>query len=435
MSKVSFETVGEWVEHIQTLHFREIDMTLDRVKKVLADIVHDRVDFKVITIAGTNGKGSVAELTSSILRTTGLTIGKFSSPHLVRFNERIEINGRQIADDLLLESFSRIESVRGETGITYFEYCFLLAIDCFITAGVDVAVLEVGLGGRLDAVNALDADVSVITSISFDHIDWLGETLEKIGYEKAGVARKHKPCVLGLRKPQASILKHLTEIDAQKVQLGVDFDFIESANKFQFQSDLHDLNSLPRPFDQSGVQSKNASLAIQAVMELHQQVGLPNIDVKTGLRNARILGRCQVLQRNPTVILDVAHNEDSVSSLSAFMRQLKVKGKTVAICGMLRDKQVGKCLEILQSQIDEWNFVSIDSPRGATCEDLREIYNSLGTQSCVSDSNLFPSATEAFNSVIKSLNNDDCMLVFGSFFVAGDILALSESGNQDLEIA
>lgn len=422
MKKKECNSVADWVEYIQTLHFREIDMSLGRVSKVLTDLTDGDLGYNVITVAGTNGKGSVAELTSSILHASGLRVGKFSSPHLVKFNERIVINGEQISDAVLLDSFKRIEATRADTGITYFEYCFLLAVDCFRTAGVDVAVMEVGLGGRFDAVNALDADISLITSISLDHTDWLGSTVEEIGFEKAGVARNEKPCILGLREPQESILNHLAAIGSIKRQIGLDFDFSEKKNSFSFHSDSVDFLSLPLPFRQSGVQLINACLAIQAAIELKKIVDIPVLEVQSGIANASIGGRCQILHEAPLVILDVAHNEDSIRSLVSFIKRLKVAGKVYALCGMLKDKQIGVCLELMRPVVDAWNFVSIDNTRGASAKELAAIYDSLNPEFEQTSHAIMATAREAYDSVRAKLNKDDCLVVFGSFFVAGDIL-------------
>lgn len=422
MENIKRNSVADWVDYIQTLHFREIDMSLDRVRKVLLDLVGEKIGYRVITVAGTNGKGSVAELTSSILQATGLNVGKFSSPHLVKFNERIEINGENVSDTALIESFKKIDALRENTGLTYFEFCFLLAVDCFCTAEVDVAVMEVGLGGRLDAVNALDADIGVITSISLDHTDWLGNTLEEIGYEKAGIARRGKLCVLGLKEPQQSIVNHLDEVGAIKCQIGSDFNFSENSNSFSFQNDSIEFESLPLPFQQSGVQLVNASLAIQAALELKSFLNMPALEVHAGIANARIRGRCQILQHDPLIILDVAHNEDSISSLVSFIKKTRITGKVIAVCGMLKDKQIRSCIELMLPVVDEWSFVSIPNPRGATSAELASIYHSLDPYSDRSSAMVMSTANEAFSSAKSTLNKDDCLVVFGSFFVAGDIL-------------
>jgi len=331
-------SLQQWVDYIQTLHCREIELTLERVREVYLRLYPQGVPFKVVSVSGTNGKGSTSELISAIYRAAGYSVGKYTSPHLISFNERVNIQGIEIGDQALLDAFERVESVREDTTLTFFEYGTLVAIDCFVTAGVDIAVMEVGLGGRLDAVNILDAAVAVVTSISIDHTSWLGDTIEKIAVEKAGIARSNRPCLIGMQNPPASLLKECHRIGAIVRQSGKDFEFDYKSGEsvWGWRSTLAEYCDLPLPYGQSGVQLSNAALALQVVTEMHEELSVTQDDIYSGLASASIFGRRQVLQKDPLIILDVAHNESSVNALAEFLSTLEVKGEVIAVCGMLK---------------------------------------------------------------------------------------------------
>lgn len=442
---VDSESVDEWVDYIQTLHAREIELSLERVRHVYQALCPQGAPFKVVSVAGTNGKGSTTEILSSIYRASGVKAGKFTSPHLVDFNERFNINGVDVSDAELIVAFRRIEKVRGDTPITYFEYGLLLAVALFSSAEVDIAIMEVGLGGRLDAVNILDADVAIITSIALDHTDWLGDTVEKIAYEKAGIARANASCIVGVREPQASMRRHFQDIGAISSVIGRDFDYSlnDSSlnngfqdNGFQendsqtwaYTSKSLSLNGLPLPFEQAGVQLANASLAIRAVELLKAVFPINHDELLSGLRMARLAGRCQVLSRSPLTILDVSHNEASVARLAEFLasshRQSKEEGRLVAVCGMLKDKEIVASFKCLLEQVDDWHLATINAERGAKASELSDCLTLAAEGFSLGSVSLYDNIESAYNSANETLTANDCLVVFGSFYVAGDIIKI-----------
>ncbi len=435
-------SISEWVDYIQTLHVREIDLSLERVRKVTlalyADMCPQGRPFKVISVAGTNGKGSTCEIIASIYRAANIKVGKFSSPHLVRFNERFSIDGFDANDHQLLDAFKTVESARGDTPITYFEYGFLLAIALFLNEKVDVAVMEVGLGGRLDAVNVLDADVAVITSIALDHTAWLGDTLDEIAFEKSGIARNFKPCVVGVREPQQSMLDHLNNIDAKQVLIGKHFDFTglikdaksQVAPSWSYDAEGLTLKELPLPFGQAGVQLSNASLAIAAVEQLGNDINVEDHHYRTGLDRAKLAGRCQLISSKPFVVLDVSHNEASIKRLNEFIESLDVAGQVIAVCGMLQDKQIVASLSRILSSVSQWHLATISGERGSSAAQINACLEQACNASGAGKPDLIAlhdNAVKAYNKANETLTSDDCLLVFGSFYVVGDIISLLES--------
>ena len=414
--------VADWVDYIQTLHAREIELSLERVREVFHRLCPSGVPFTVISVAGTNGKGSTTEILQSIYRSAGYKAGKFTSPHLVRFNERFNVDGVDVDDGALLAEFQAVERARGTTPITYFEYGLLLAIEVFISAKVDIAILEVGLGGRLDAVNILDADVAVITSIALDHTDWLGDTLEQIAFEKAGIARANTPCVIGLREPQVSMSQHLKSIQAIAHIVGHDFECSESASGWRYRSDRWELSELPAPFGQQGVQLVNASLAIRCVECLNSELMVDEAAVRAGLEHAQLAARCQILRHAPLVVLDVAHNEASVNRLANFLESLTFSGRLIVACGFLKDKEIAASLDCLAEVADEWHLASINAERGAQAEYLKACLGNVSSELRSDVVNLYEDIETAYNSAFDTLTVDDCLVVFGSFYVAGDII-------------
>lgn len=432
---VNSATVDDWVEYIQTLHFRDIELTLERVRSVYQTLYPRGVGYKVITVAGTNGKGSTAEIAASILREAGYSVGKFSSPHLVDFAERFNINGRDVSSAPLLKSLKKIEQARGQTPITFFEYGALLAIDLFMQADVDVAVMEVGLGGRLDAINILDPDVALITSISIDHTSWLGDTLDKIAFEKVGIARANTPCVVGIVSPPTSIIEHCTSIGADLMCLGEHFSFQaplplsqgapvreKNARRWSWQSGDFKLTELPLPFQQADVQLSNAACAIMAMHQLNDALPVSATAIKRGLTQATLLARCQIVARTPTVILDVAHNESSIRRLADFTLNQDCAGKVIAIVGMLRDKDIAQSLQHMLGVVDSWNFVGITGERGASAEYVQGQLAESRSAAEINRDTCYECVEAAYDEVVPTLKSDDLLLVFGSFYIAGDIL-------------
>jgi len=427
-------TLETWIDYIQTLHAREIDLTLDRVDEVYRRLYPNGAPFKVISIAGTNGKGSTGELIASIYNNANYRVGKYSSPHISKFNERYSINGADVEDAPLLEAFVRVEQQRRETKLTYFEFGTLIAIELFARAEVDIAVMEVGLGGRLDAVNILEPDVAIVTSISIDHTAWLGDNIEDIGREKIGIARAGIPCILGMAQPPQSIEQRCAELGVDSLKLGVDFHAIENIEQeetstWSWQSADHRITELDLPFGQAGHQLSNAALAVQAVYSFAELLPVTDTTIRQAISSAEVKGRCQVVSRSPLIVLDVAHNVDSVAGLANFIAGLRVNGNVKAVCGMLADKQITETLLQLTDLVDEWYFATIDNSRAATASEiaanlqkaltLRAIEGSIEAEP---ESHLFDQIIDAYTSASESLQIDDCLVVFGSFFVVSDII-------------
>lgn len=422
-------TLEQWVEYIQTLHVREIDLTLERVRDVFKSLYPEGVSYKVISIAGTNGKGSTASLLSSCYAQGGYTTGKFTSPHLVSFNERFQINGNDVSDAELLASFQRVEEARDGIRLTFFEFGTLLAIDLFSHAGVDIGIMEVGLGGRLDAVNILDADVSIVTSLAIDHTAWLGDTVDQIAMEKIGIARSFSPCVIGVAEPPANLLAYCERHSVEPYCIGQEFSFhlMENGQRWTFVSDEDSIADLPLPFMQKGVQLENASVAIQAILKL-SSLPLAAPHIRAGLASAQLDARCQLVSRAPIVVLDVAHNVASMERLAAFIQGLNYHGRLVALCGMLADKEVVKSLACMVSLVDQWNIASIHHERGSSASELQV---DLQQAAVLGDSllnteevTLFEHVTDAYDDIAAQLNDEDCLVVFGSFHIVGDIIPL-----------
>ena len=425
-------SLDQWVEYIQSLHHREIELSLERVRDVYLRMYPNGLACQIVSIAGTNGKGSTAELISSIYRQAGFNVGKFTSPHLIDFSERFNLNGAPVGEQYLLESFRRVEMHRSETPITFFEYCTLLALDLFATNQVDIAVLEVGLGGRLDSVNIVDADVSIVTSISIDHADWLGNTIEKIAFEKVGIARSGKPLLIGIENPPKSMLTYANKIDANVKFIGRDFYYQHDKldDYWEWLSGDSVVSNLPMPYGQDGVQLSNCSLALEVVKALSLDLPVIEKDIRNGIRDASIFGRCQVIRRNPTIILDVAHNEASVARLAEFLladdQHALVEKRTtgpgrriVAVCGMLRDKDATKSLDQISHIIDEWHLATIHTERGSSASELARKISFNKNVNVVQHEYV----ENAYDAAFKTLTTGDCLVVFGSFHIVGDILS------------
>jgi len=426
-------TIEQWFDYIQTLHSSEIELGIERVNEVYRRLYPAGMACKIISVAGTNGKGSTSELLSSIYHQAGYRVGKFTSPHLIDFGERYVINGCNAGEQAMLAAFNKIESVRGNTPITFFEYGALLAVELFSAAKVDVAIMEVGLGGRLDAVNMLDADLSIVTSISVDHTAWLGSSIEGIAREKVGIARANKPCVVGIEKTPQSIVDYCVEIGAQLHTIGQQFGFTYDSQKAEqwdcWFDDQTSLAALPLPYQQDGVQLSNASVALQAVKLLLNSLPVTNESIYDGVRKAVILARCQVLSVEPLIVLDVAHNESSVTRLKSFvLNKLKAAEPCInvtAVCGMLKDKEIASSLAILAPIVDQWHFAGIDNERGASAAYLKqELALSAEMPVGVPSEGItcHDKIITAYNHALKTIKPNDVIIVFGSFFVAGDIL-------------
>lgn len=407
-------SLNEWLAYIEAGHPTEIELGLDRVASVAQRMGIDLSCSKVITVAGTNGKGSTTAMLDSILRSADYRTGVYTSPHFLRYNERIQLLGELASDDQICDAFSHIEQSRGEISLTYFEFGTLAALHIFSLAKLDYVILEVGLGGRLDAVNIIDADLAILTSVALDHTDWLGDTLEQIGYEKAGVFRSGKPAICGLKTPPESVVDHAGAIGAELLRRGVEFDLTHQGDLWSWQGvDAQDealsYDELPRP----NLPLVNAPSVIQALSLIAPKVGL--IEIKMGLKSAQMMGRMQrsTLGLAP-MLLDVAHNEEAAKYLVLRLRDLQIAGKLRLILGMLKDKDRAAVVQQLEALAPEWHLVSLQGPRASSASELQAFVNNPLSS--------YDSVMEALESLEHQVSADDLVVVCGSFLTVTEAL-------------
>ncbi|HAZ60360.1 MAG TPA: bifunctional tetrahydrofolate synthase/dihydrofolate synthase [Gammaproteobacteria bacterium] len=416
-----FNTLPEWLRWQEQLHVREIDLGLERARRVLEALGLPPTTWPVITVAGTNGKGSTVAMLESMLRSAGLRVGCYSSPHLLRYNERIRMDGVPVEDQPLCEAFARVDAARADVSLTYFEFGTLAAFDLFSRAGLDAAVLEVGLGGRLDAVNAIDADVAVVTGIGIDHVEWLGPDRESIGREKAGVFRSGHVAICSDPEPPTSIAAQAQSAGARLRQLGRDFHYQGHADGWDWQGVATSLPGLPLPALSGRVQLQNAAGVLAAIEALERPALLSPAVVARGLTSVRLPGRFQVLPGNPPVILDVAHNPHAAVRLAETLAEQAPVARTVAVTGMLRDKDAAGVFERLLPFVDSWYVCELDSPRAAPAAQLAAALAGLAAPGEI---HLAASVPEALEAARAEAGREGRVLVFGSFLTVAAALAL-----------
>ncbi len=413
-----FSSLQDWLDWQQSLHPRAIDLGLDRVRTVLGRLGLVRPAACVLTIGGTNGKGSVVAYLDAILREAGYDVGTFTSPHLVRYNERVRVGGRCATDDELVEAFGLIDEARGDVSLTYFEWNALAAFSILGGAGLDAAVMEVGLGGRLDAVNVIDPDVAAIVSVGLDHLDWLGPTVEDIGREKAGIYRADRPAIFGSRRVPLSVIDMASRLGARLRRLGVDFDFVERPDGWDYVGLGSRRAELPLPAIAGAVQLANAATALAVLEASEPSLLVPDGCVRRGLATTRIAGRFQVVEGQPEWILDVAHNADAAGMLAQSLATRPCRGRTLAVCGILGDKDVEAIARSLASAVDEWFAVGLEEPRGIEPAELaRRLEAATGRLAQVRRDVADGCATAS-----SAARQDDRILVFGSFHAVGPAL-------------
>jgi dihydrofolate synthase/folylpolyglutamate synthase len=412
-------SLAEWLEQQQRSHPSTIDLTLSRVREVARRLDLLAPAFRVITVGGTNGKGSTVACLDAMLRAAGLHCGRFTSPHLARYNERICVDGAEADDGSLIEAFESIDAARADITLTFFEYNALAALHLFRRVRVDVAVLEVGLGGRFDATNIIDADVSVVCSIGIDHVDWLGDTLEAIGREKAGIFRHGRPAVLGSADLPRSVWAAIDELGARAVVPGRDYSFREEPSgadgAWSFEYGAATLRDLPRPALAGIHQRANAATALAALTALGG-VELTHANVSQALRTVRLPGRFQRIPGDVEWILDVAHNVPAALGLAANLRALP-PARTIAVCGILGDKDLEGIIRALSADIDAWVLVALEGPRAVSTQDL--------AQHLPENARVLAHAADvaAGCKVARdSARSGDRILVFGSFLTVGPAL-------------
>ncbi|WP_408633856.1 bifunctional tetrahydrofolate synthase/dihydrofolate synthase [Polaromonas glacialis] len=417
-------TLDDWLAHCERLHPKSIDMGLDRVRAV-AERMGLKFACPVITVAGTNGKGSTCAMLEAILMESGYRTGVYTSPHLVHFEERCRVRGDIVSATDLVANFARVESARCQNGdeisLTYFEFSTLAILQLLADAKLDVVILEVGLGGRLDAVNILDADCAVITSIDLDHMELLGQTREAIGFEKAGIMRAGRPVVVSDPVPPQSVLDHASVLGADLWRFGIDFNFSGDKLQWSWAGRGRRYAGMAYPALRGANQLVNASGVLAALTALRDRLPVTAQSVRNGLSLVELPGRFQIIPGQPTLVLDVAHNPHSVAALTENLDAMGFYPCTHAVFGAMADKDVGPMLARIGPLIDKWYFTDLPTPRAATGEALRDAWQAGNTRLDATAS-AYKSPESALQAVVKAANPTDRIVVFGSFYTVGGIL-------------
>ncbi|MES3011253.1 MAG: bifunctional tetrahydrofolate synthase/dihydrofolate synthase [Pseudomonadota bacterium] len=417
-------TLEEWLAHCERLHPVTIDMGLDRTQQV-ATRLGLRFDCPVITVAGTNGKGSTCAMLEAILLQAGYRTGVYTSPHLVHFEERCRVRGTAVAAPDLLPSFAAVEAARQATSLTYFEFTTLALLHHLQQADLDVVVLEVGLGGRLDAVNVIDTDCAILTSIDLDHTELLGNTREAIGFEKAGILRAGKPAVVSDPVPPQSVLDHAAHLGADLWRLGVDFNFSGDQQQWGWAGRGRRYSGLAYPALRGANQLVNAAGVLAALQALRERIPVTAQAVRNGLALVELPGRFQIVPGQPTLVLDVAHNPHSVAALTANLDAMGFHPRTHAVFGAMADKDLAPMLARIQPLIDRWYFTDLPTARAATAADLAARWQALpaasGTPRDVAAST-HSDPMAALRAAMAAADPTDRIVVFGSFYTVGGVL-------------
>ncbi len=416
----------DWLALLESRHAEiEIDLGLARVAAVKQALALS-FSCPVIMVAGTNGKGSTCAMAESVLLRAGYRVGLYIKPHFLDFNERARINGASVADDLLIASFNAVEAARGEIDLTYFEFTTLAILHLLAHAGLDVAILEVGLGGRLDAVNVIDADVAIVTSIDIDHTAYLGDTREQIGFEKAGIFRAGKAAICSDPVPPASLIAHAEAIGADLWLLGRDFNYSGDKQQWNYGGRGQRRNSLAYPSLRGANQLLNASAVLAALEVLRLELPVGAQEVRTGLATVDLAGRFQVLPGQPVIVLDVAHNPHAAAALAQNLGNMGFFRYTYAVFGCMQDKDIAGIVRAMKGQIDHWCLSTLASPRAADTEQLRQIVEQAGTMpGAAADSSVttFETVADAYANAVKRATDSDRIVVFGSFLTVAAVMA------------
>jgi dihydrofolate synthase/folylpolyglutamate synthase len=415
-------TLAQWLEHIERLHPQAIALGLDRVHAVRRQLGLDP-QFPLVTVGGTNGKGSVCVMMESVLHCAGYRVGCYTSPHLLRYNERVRIARAEAVNDDLARAFAAVEAARGDTQLTYFEFGTLAAVWLFVEQRVEIGVLEVGLGGRLDAVNAFDPDCAVVSTVDIDHVDFLGGDREAIGREKAGIFRGGRPAVCADPAPPASLTRHASDIGARLLLIGRDFGATPQGKQWQYWGPAGKRGALPYPALRGSGQLANAAAAITALECLRERAPLAVNDIRAGLLQADNPGRFQVMPGRPAVILDVAHNPQAARALTASLEAMGEAGRTLAVFAMLKDKDIEGVIAAVKPQVAHWYFSGLDGARGASTAQLARAFESAA----VSGATACDSIAAAYAQACDIAAENDRIVVFGSFFTVAAVMRLRES--------
>lgn len=416
-------TLADWLAWQERLNPRGIELGLERVRRVWDALGAPPLAATVISVAGTNGKGSVVAYCDAMLRAAGYRVGTYTSPHLQRYNERIRLDGTEVGDTDLCSAFTAIDAARGDTPLTYFEFGTLAALWLFARAGLDVAVLEVGLGGRLDAVNLIDADLALVTSVDLDHQDWLGDDREVIGYEKAGIFRSGRPAVCGDPQPPARLLAHAAALGVPLRLAGQDFQVRRRDGQWDFEAGADTRRSLPLPAMRGAHQLANAATALAGLAAIADRLPLDQHAVREGLLTARVPGRMEVVPGDPAWLLDVGHNPHAARALADALGDHYVPGRSYGVLAMLADKDPAGVVAALAGHIDHWLLAGLEGPRALAAGELRSrLPAGLSCELC-------DDVPQALARARALAGSGDRVVVLGSFLTVGmarDWLALRD---------
>jgi dihydrofolate synthase/folylpolyglutamate synthase len=413
-----------WLAYLETLHPNAIALGLDRVRAVLARL-DAPIACPVVTVTGTNGKGSTAAMLEAMLRAAGYRTGLYTSPHLMRYTERVRLDGREAADEAMLAALNAVEDARAAGGtaepLTYFEFGTLAALWLFARHASDALVLEVGLGGRLDAVNVVDADVAIVTSVDLDHRDWLGDTRESVGREKAGIFRAGRPAICGDADPPRSLVDEARRVGARLLVAGRDFAALPEGTQWRYRGPVSERYGLPVPALRGRYQLDNAACAITALDALRDRLPVSANAIREGLVGVELAGRFQVLPGRPTRVLDVAHNPHAARALAACLASMGYHRETHAVLGMLADKDIDGVVAALRGQVDRWTVATLPGPRGASAEALAAALVRAG----VPDDRVrtAPDIAAAWRVARDAAGEADRIVAFGSFLTVAAVLA------------
>ncbi len=416
-------SLGDWLAHCERLHPKNIDMGLERVRTV-AQLLALQFAGPVITVAGTNGKGSTCAMLEACLLQAGYRTGVYTSPHLVHFEERCRVHGETVKPQDLLPHFERVEAARlqaGEVSLTYFEFTTLAILSLLASSALDVTILEVGLGGRLDAVNVIDADCAVITSIDLDHMEFLGNDRETIGFEKAGIMRAGRPVVVSDPVPPQSVIDHARALGADLWQFGKDFNFSGDKQQWGWAGRGRRYSGLAYPALRGANQLVNASGVLAALDALRERIPVTAQAVRNGLAMVELPGRFQMVPGQPNLVLDVAHNPHAVAALSENLDAMGFYPTTHAVFGAMADKDVAPMLARIAPLVDRWYFCDLPTPRAASAEQLKVAWQTGNTRKDVSAST-HPDPQAALQAAVSAADPADRIVVFGSFFTVGGVL-------------
>lgn len=424
MTDVPDRSLDAWLNHLERLHPRGqagIELGLERVRQV-SQALGQRQTCPVITVGGTNGKGSTCALLECMLRAAGYRVGVYASPHLLRYNERVRLNGKEADDAAFCQAFARVEAARQDVPLTYFEFGTLAAWEMFAAAKLDAVILEVGLGGRLDATNIYDADCAIVTTVALDHMGYLGTTREAIGFEKAGICRAGRPLVCGDADPPESLVEACRRAGAEFRCIGRDFGFLRQEGQWQYWGKGgRQLGGLAYPALRGDCQLNNASCAIAALDALHDRLPIAAQDIRRGLAEVEMAGRCQVLPGRPQIVLDVAHNPQAAAELAHSLGGMGFARATWAVFGMMADKDIAGVIAAIRHRVDNWLACDLPGPRAATALALAESIRKVGAGKTAQT---FSSPAAAFAFARENAGDDDRILAFGSFLTVAGVMRI-----------